>query len=616
MHLRFFNCKLRHSLLHVVLIAAIGFLIYSNTLHFPFHYDDFRFIPDNPLLRDLGYFLNPSNMYDINLAEDLHRYFRSRYVGFLSLWANYRLGGLDVKGYHLINIVIHILNSTLVYLIVTLTFRTPVLAGSSLEKKAPLIALFSGLLFVSHPLQTEAVTYILQRLVLLSGMFYLLSIAVYVGARLSEGKASMFGLYVLAIVCAILGMKTKENVFTLPVSISLFEFLFFKSSFKKKVLFLAPLLLTMLIVPLAYLDIDDGDGLISATSLSPDITRYNYLLTQFRVIVTYFRLLLFPLNQNVDHDYSSYSTFFTPPVFLSFILLICILGLGIYMLKRSITGEPAWRIAAFGIFWFFITLSVESSVLPIGELIAEYRVYLPSAGFLTTFVLLTVLIFDAFEKRWGLSGKAFVIALALITLILSGTARARNMVWKDDLSLWKDSVSKSPYKARPHHNLGKAYEAEGMIDKAIEHYLIALLSEPNAARIHNNLGNAYRTRGMRSKAVEHYERAISLNPELAEPHVNLGILYKNEGQLDKAINHYKYALSLNPDLPDAHFNIGNLYMLEGLMDNAIEHYRYSISLMPEDPDFHKNLGVAYRQKGMIEEAEREFSISKRLQHSR
>jgi tetratricopeptide (TPR) repeat protein len=610
------NTRLPKSpLVHFLLIASVSLIIYSNTFTVPFHYDDFRFIRDNPFIKDFSYFLNPSKIYDINLPEDVHRYFRTRYVGFLSFWANYKLGGLNVKGYHLANIAIHIFNSVLVYLITILTFRTPFLRRSSINKKAPLIALFSGLLFVSHPLQTEAVTYILQRLALLSGMFYLLTTAAYIKGRLSEDNTSKYGFYILALASAVLGMKTKENVFSLPVAITLYEFLFFKATLKKRAIFLAPFLLTMLIVPLAYIDIYGAEDLGQATSLSSEISRHDYLLTQFRVIATYIRLLLFPINQNVDHDFPQYSKFFTSPVFLSFILLLCVIGLGVYLYRRSIKYDSAYRLAAFGIFWYFIALSVESSVLPIGELIVEYRCYLPSAGFFTACVILNVFVFDALKKRLVIFGRVLVPLLSLITLILAGAAYTRNIVWKKDLSLWEDSVSKSPNKARPNHNLGKAYEANDMIDKAIEHYQIALRSEPNTAKIHNNLGNAYRTKGMKRKAIECYERAISLKPDFAEPYINLGILYKTEGQWDKAISHYKHAISLNPDQPDAHYNIGNIYMMKGLTNSAVEHYRHSLSLRPEDPDVHNNLGIAYQQKGMLNEAEKEFSLAKRLQRA-
>jgi Flp pilus assembly protein TadD len=606
----------KNPLLHVFLIIATGLLVYSNTFTVPFLYDDSRFIPDNPLIKDFDYFLNPSKATDINLAEDVHRYFRTRYVGFFSFWANYKLGGINVKGYHMGNIAIHLINSLLVYLIITLSFKTPFLKDSPVRKKAPLIALFSGLLFVAHPIQTEAVTYILQRLVLLAGMFYLLSTAAYVGARLSDDNASKYFLYLLALASAMLGMKTKENVFTLPVAIMLYEFLFFRAPIKRKALFLAPLFLTMLMVPMAYLDIHEGVGIGRATSLSVDISRHDYLLTQFRVIVTYIRLLLFPLNQNVDHDYQLYNTFFALPVFLSLIFLLCVIGFGVYMVRCSIKGEAAGRLAAFGIFWFFLALAVESSVLPIGETIVEYRVYLPSAGLFIAFVLFAIFLFDALAKRWDLSGKMLVPTLTLITLVMAGSAHARNSVWKDDLSLWKDSVSKSPRKARPHHNLGEAYEDLGMIDKAIKHYSIALKAEPNTAKIHNNLGNAYRTKGLKSKAVKHYEHAIRLEPDLAEPHVNLGIIYKSEGQFNKAISHYNSALRINPDQPEAHYNIGNMYMLKGHIERAIEHYSHAINLRPEDPDVHNNLGIAYKQLGMLEEAEKEFGLSKRFQRSR
>ncbi|MBI4823436.1 MAG: hypothetical protein HY805_04290 [Nitrospirae bacterium] len=194
---------------HLILIALLGILSYSNTFNSPFQWDEDFLIAQNPIVKDLSYFLEPSK------AKGFEYYgaFKSRYIGYLTFALNYKLHGTDVRGYHIVNLTIHILNALLVYFLVVLTFRTPYLSLRGTESRSNLIALFSALLFVSHPIQTEAVTYIFQRLASLCAFFYLLSIVLYIKWRLAfplprgegvRGRVIPLLLYLASILSAIL----------------------------------------------------------------------------------------------------------------------------------------------------------------------------------------------------------------------------------------------------------------------------------------------------------------------------------------------------------------------------------------------------------------------------
>jgi hypothetical protein len=287
----------------------------------------------------------------------------------------------------------------------------------------------------------------------------------YIKWRLTSKKAgSSFSgrsllYYVASIASAVLAMKTKEIAFTLPVVIFLYEWMFFEGRLKKRMLYLIPFFLTMLIIPLSLIGLDTPLGdLISdvsqATRVDERISRWDYLLTQFAVVVTYLRFVFLPINQNLDYDYPIYNTFLTPRVYLSFLLLLAVLGLGVYLLWRSRTGNRAYRLIAFGIFWFFITLSVESSIIPLMNVIFEHRIYLPGVGFLTALTAGTFLLLTRFGQKplpaAGMAGFAIVIS------VFSAAAYARNNVWRTETALWQDCVAKSPQKARPHNNLGLA----------------------------------------------------------------------------------------------------------------------------------------------------------------
>jgi tetratricopeptide (TPR) repeat protein len=606
------NRILNRPLIHFLLIAVLGMVVYSNTFDVPFHFDDRKFIVDNPFMKDFSYFFDPSGVDTmterLNLSTEVARLFKNRPVGYLTLWASHRLVGLEVQGYHAVNLAVHIINAILVYLIVLLTFRTPLLEGSSLKGHSHLIALFSGFLFVAHPLQTETVTYIIKRVVLLASMFYLASTAAYIGSRLSKGKVR-YGLYALALLFAVLGMKTKENVFTLPVAIGLYEFMFFRDGIKGRLLRLAPLLLTMLIIPLEYIGQVTGGGLSavldSATRYPNAPPRLDYLIAQFSVVVKYMLLLLVPAGQSVDHWHSVYDSFLEPAVLISILFLLSFFGIGLYLYKRSRVGERALRIAAFGIFWFFLTLSVESSVLPIGIVMAEYRVYLPSFGI---FILASSIPFMA----TGPNTRIYLAALALVVIVFSSASYARNRIWHDEFSLWMDVVEKSPVNVRGHNNLGNAYRNRGLHDRAIEHYRIALSLNPDFEEAQYNIGNTYNDQGLVEKAMEHYRKVLSLDPDHAEAHYNLGLVYFNKGMLGEALEHNLRALNLKPDYAEAHVNIGCVYGSKGLLDKAVEHLETALSLNPDYSEAHYNLGLAYFNKGLLIRARVEFDAALEL----
>jgi len=528
---------LQKPIFHILLIIILGLLAYSNTLDVPFHLDDKSNIVDNYKLRDLSNFCTPSG---------------TRWFGFLTFALNYKLHGTNVTSYHIFNLLVHILNAILVYLLVVLTFKTPCFkmsvinvgnkpTQSNLSTFQPFnyLPLFIALLFLSHPIQTQAVTYITQRFASLATMFYLLSLVLYIKARLEvEVKFKFFStsiltFYFFSLVSAILAMMTKEISFTLPFIIILYEFCFFKFSNHepqtmnlRKFLYLLPFLFAITIIPLSLigpeleiykpeiLEMDEGEKIrqlqLRDVTLLPG---YEYLLTQFRVIVTYIRLLFLPVSQNVDYDYPIYHSFLEPQVFLSFLFLLLIFACGIYLFYRSRYTDTdnghGLRLIAFGIFWFFITLSVESSIIPIRDVIFEHRVYLPSIGAVVAFSTAV----SCYASRLSVTRYSLPLLLTTIIIILSIATYQRNIVWQDEMSLWKDVVKKSPNKSRGHNNLGNAYNVKGLTDKAIEHYQIALRLKPDNANTHYNIGVLYEKIGLLDEAMEHYHTALRLNPK-------------------------------------------------------------------------------------------------------
>ena len=634
---------------HMPLLFIIGFIAYSNTFSVPFHFDDILNIADNPSLRDLGNFWPPSGI---------------RWFGFFTFAVNYHLDGLYVTGYHIVNLSIHILNAIIVYWLMLLTFKTPYFQQSSVyglpagrqgSRFTASIALFSALLFISHPVQTQAVTYIVQRFTSLATFFYLLSLFMYIKWRLIGYRSEVIGhgsepityylspityylspitYYLFSVIFAILAMKTKEIAFTLPFIILLYEFSFLSESSKsdlknfniKRVLYLLPFFLTLLIIPISLIGTDRFledtlRGLKESTTATNEISRSDYFFTQMRVIITYIRLLFFPVNQSIDYGYPVYHSFFNTDVLLSFSALVFLLGLGIYLFYRSrintlilpLEKGPACpaclpvgkvgrgkgefavhyslftihclRLASFGIFWFFITLSVESSIIPISDVIFEHRLYLPGIGILIAVPAVIFIVSERFGTGFRQKWKILLSASALIIAAMTVATYSRNAVWLEEITLWEDVIRKNPENIRGYNMVGIIHKNNGDFDEAISSYNMALKFKPDDAGTHVNLGNAYISKGMFNEALGEFLAAVSLQGmdtiDTTALYINIGTLYIHKRLYDKAIEYYTYALNISPDNALVHFNLGAAYKSRGENDRAVEYFRKAHVLNPD-----------------------------------
>jgi tetratricopeptide (TPR) repeat protein len=521
--------------LHVIMITLLGFLAYSNTFAVPFLFDDYYIvnIVDNPAIGRL------SNIPAMLAGSE--GMWASRPLLQATLAFNYHFGELEPWGYHAVNTAIHLINGILLYLLVVMT-------GKHLgygDKNIRPVALLSALLFIVHPMQTEAVTYIVSRSMLFATTFYLAGIMLFLKSITSETRK---GLYIAGLFAvSLMGMGSRENFATFPVMLIIYD-LFFVTRFRAKEVLkhykvYLPVLLSLgylihLVLNNTYAKHDDYPTLI--------IPHIKYVLTQFKVHWTYLRLLLLPLNQNLDYDYSISQTLLEFPTVLAFIGYLGLWTGGILLARKK-------PYIAFSVLWFLLALFPISfgvaflKSLRLDDVIFEHRLYLPSVAF---FPLTAVGIFRIREKLRTNNRRVFAISLsAILVLVLVSAAFTRNMVWRSKISMWSDVVEKSPMKIRGHNELGIAYESEGLSDKAIGHFHTSLRLAPGYAKPHNNLGFIYFYRkGNVDKAIEHYEVSLSLDPDRAKVHLNLGIAYKAKGLTEKAEVHFDKAKQLNPVL--------------------------------------------------------------------
>ncbi|MCX5718020.1 MAG: tetratricopeptide repeat protein [Nitrospirae bacterium] len=597
-------------LLGLIGIVLLGVVLYSNVLRDPFVFDDHSSIKENDSIR--------------SFAESFKNISSNRYLVLLSFAVNYAAGGLKPFGYHLINNLIHVINALLVYYLVILTFRTPYFTSrlTSHASRHFFIAFSAAFIFVSHPIQTQAVTYIAQRATSMATMFYLLSLIMYIKFRLQvsgnmeqnktlnlkskpRNLKSVFW-YLGSVICAIFAMKTKEIAFTLPLVIALYEFSFFNNTLNaecrtpnlRRFLFLLPILLTLLIIPFSMVNFKAPVEAITQdiniqSRETVNIARTDYLLTQFRVIVTYLRLLIMPVNQSLDYSYSVYHSFFDLQVFLSFLFLLSIFGLAAYLFYKSRRTHYALRLTAFGIFWFFITLSVESSFIPIRDVIVEHRLYLPSIGFFIAAVLSVDYLFSNMRLKTAL--------MAAIVLALSVGAYNRNTIWEDPQTLWEDVIAKAPNNARAYNNLGVELKNKGEFEKAIEQFEKSLKADKNYTSVYFNLGDVQCRLGNYEDAVVYLKKALTLklNQQLHLDVLNkLGRTYSATGQNENAIDAFKEAIKVYPLAVAPYNNLGVQYIKTGRFDLAIKTLEEALKIR-EEPYVRSNLSLAYAKKEEI-----------------
>ena len=525
----------RQALSIIVLIVALGLLVYSNVLcNGVFLFDDFEYVVDNPLIR------NPSLFADIT---------DPRQIGYLSFALNYAISGADSPfGYHLANVLIHIANAVMVFFLlrVIMPFLRPRYTAADNAAAAPSEALpaLAALIFLAHPLGTQAVSYVTQRFTSLSAFFYILAILSYLAARArferhAPGRAA-YSLLALSLGSAILAMKTKEISFTIPFMMAAFELLLFRDSVyaKRRFYFLIPFLATLIIIPMSLFGPDWGimapgrgvdevtrrDKLFDLFQRSP----YEYLLTQFRVIVIYVRLMLLPVRQLAVYDLRASKSFFEPAVMFSLLLLLSMAAAAAWCWKRAGRSAPAdavdLRLVTLGIVWLFISLSIESSVIPIKDLIFEHRAYLPSIGLFIAVSAALLRLAEKIVPAVELRLRAAVIA-AVIVIPLSAATYMRNWIWTDEVLFWDDVVQKTG-KAIGYNNRGTAYLKAGRYDLALKDMNRTVDFFPSAT---DRLA---------------WENSDFTPTNMAKTYMSRGAVYEALGDRDRANDDYRMAREL------------------------------------------------------------------------
>ena len=587
--------RLKFFLLLIMVFSVC--VIYSNILEAPFVFDDFHITEARSL--------RLTNLSFDSIIDRIGGVGRS--IPMLTLALNYYFGEFNVIGYHIVNIIIHIMTGILLFFFIKATLA---LDRSRAPGEIILIAFFAAFLWLVHPLQIQAVTFTIQRLASIAAMFYILSFLLYVKARLAREGWQKALLFAGCILSGFLAVASKEIAGTLPGFILLYE-LYFLQDFKRiksrKYLIYAAVIIFVISMPVIWHLLKGAFSMFQASARMYGHSISGLLLSQPRIFICYFGLFLFPhpSRLNIDHDFIYSTSLLEPLSNIPALIIICaVLICAVLLLRKD-------RLISFSILWVIGNYIIRSSFFGY-DTIFEHRMYLSSMMFS---LILVIIVFRYLKPK--------VLALGILCISIafcSFWTYERNKIWRSEYALWSDSVKKSPNKARPRNNLGLALAEMGRLDEAKEQYYEALKINPIYHKAFNNLGNLYEKEGRYEEAISVYENVLERKPTYVSANYNIANIYMKVGDFKKAENHYVTALIFKPDHVKSIANLATLMVKQGKIKEAVMLGDRALELEPGDAEIMTNLGGALLLRGEIEIAihylEKALTISPDIEEAR
>ncbi|MGE0268427.1 MAG: tetratricopeptide repeat protein [Candidatus Omnitrophota bacterium] len=514
--------------LTIVFLFVLGLAIYSNVLGGEFLQDDYRYIIKNPAVtQDHG-------------LVGIWNSFNTRFWVGVTFALDYKNYQLHVFGYHWFSIIVHFFNSVLVYI-----FSCQILLLVHKAGDYTKISFLTAVLFLCHPVQTQAVSYIAQRATLMVTGFYLLTHILYIKGR-TENKP---GWLWLAMFTLVMGLLTKENAITIGVSLVMLEVYFLNQYKAQKIHSTRWLVSSLLLTALfpAVFSLNQSNAAVKFKHLmGVHLFEWKVLLTELNVLITYLRLFFWPVGLRSDYYYPVTQNILELRTIGSILLIIALLIAMVRFFKN-------YRLVSFCILWFFLTKSVEFAGVTFGlrNLIYENWLYLSMVGLC---LLSAAGITAVLKTQW-----LYKLAVLMLVTVLSVTAHARNEVWVTELGHYQDLVLKEPGYPSAYLGLSDAYWRKGQIDPAIFYLKKAVALKPDFSNGHNNLGILYSQKGMNQKALYHFKKVVEIDPDFYGTYQNLGYLAFINGDYDEAIRNYQRYLEYRPDTADCYYYIGMSY---------------------------------------------------------
>ncbi|MBS2026381.1 MAG: hypothetical protein JST54_00635 [Deltaproteobacteria bacterium] len=541
--------------LDALLVAALAALASANTLHNQPVLDDGWVIFENPLIKSLAnvprLFREPYNVAGASTVGGLYRPFTS-----LTYALNHAVGGDNVVGYHLVNAALHVLAALLVLLL------AGKLASAALPDHARPIAFVAAVLFAVHPAHVEAVTGMVGRADELAGLFALAALNLVIGAQRWWRLA-------LAFICAALGVLSKESAATVMLLLPLIAWLLPSALPRRQAAFgFAAVAVGVLVYPVLRLAGPGGLSVPATSQWFNGQTHATVFLTMTRALAEYFRVLAWPHPLGVDFFYSQQIPFtheLGGPSVMATLVWLGLIALALGMGKRA-------PLVSLGILWVFAALATVLNIIPIGTLMAERLLYLPSVGF--------CLAASAALVR-SLPKRALMPALVSVTVLLLALTWQRNAEWHDATTLWEAELQKEPNDVTVNNNLAVEYVARGDYARARERLLVALQTMPSYWRAWVNLGNAQHHLGDDSGALVSFAHARELAPASPSPDMFEGMMQLDRHEILSATIALARAVQKGPMDAQSHAQYGRALMQAGRNSEAVAELTRALELDPD-----------------------------------
>jgi tetratricopeptide (TPR) repeat protein len=560
----------KDNLVFILVLIVVGSFIYSFNLNNKLFWDDDDWIVNNPAVHSLEsenikYLFTHDALSGIGLESNYYRPFL-----FLTFAVNWTLGEDNPFSYHILSNILHLANAVLVFTLLLLLFK----------RKLP--AFIAGLLFVLHPLQTEAVTYISGRGDPLNVFFML--IALLLLRHVHKKRLSLFSVpMLLSYIALVFALLSRETAIVFPflaiiVLITIYRGEGFWRSFLISLKAAIPYFGIVLVYGILRLTILNFADTLNFYTM-PNIYSENLHVRVFTFLATlpvYLRLFFVPTGLHMEREMALRLSLFTWPVWLVSISLLLII-IGLILLYKNRRRASDFTVLFFGIVWFFVSISPMSGITPINAQIYEHWMYLPSIGifFIVGWYLGGVLEYFK-KKRLNVVRIALIIALCLYGLWLSIVSIQRNILWKDPIAFYEDILRYNPDSVRINNNLGNKYDDIGEYDKAEHHYRIAISSEDIFAQPHFNLGIILENRGDIEGAHYEYVKAIEKNPRFHYAYQNLAALYAKIGDAVRVTEMLEKLRELTPENPQVYMNLYRAYVFREMRTEAIQAARTGI----------------------------------------
>lgn len=577
--------KLGTTIAMLVLVVGVA---YANSFHGPFIFDDVPSIVNNRSIRHLA-------SWRVLMAPPDAVTTVGRPVVNLSLAINYAIAGLAVPGYHAANLVFHLLSALTLFGLVRRTLLLPALSAHFAAASTGL-AFSIALVWSVHPLQTESVTYVVQRAESIVGLFYFLTI--YCVVRGAAGAHSRRW-YSLAMVTCALGMASKEVMVSAPLVALAYHRTFLANSWKDSRrlwrLWLA-LATTWVVLAVAH-HLSQSRG--GSAGFGLGMTPWQYLRTQFGCIVHYLRLVFWPSPLVLDYGYPIANRASEIVPYAVVVLVLAALT------AVALVRRPGWGFLGL---WFFAILAPSSSVVPlVGQTEAEHRMYLPLAAVVALLILPGYLALRRLRSVWV--GTTLV---AIVAVVLAWRTFQRNKDYQSEIALWDIAIAQCPLNDRAYHSRGNAYSLKREFAQALPDFDKAVALNPRFVKAYSGRGIALAGLGRFEESIRDHTRAIRLKPDSADAYNSRGSAFGNLGQLDAAIKDFDKAISLEPDFDEAYYNRGTAYEGKGQTDLAMKDFDKAIDLWPEYALAYNSRGMAYDSKDQYPLAIRDYDQAIRL----